>query len=101
MGVDELQEGVASRGAPAPGTATAVDRRRPGRRTVSPDLIPLLRGEVQPASTASCAAADPLPIVPRDDLAAVLGMVRGVALSVPVWGALAAATVWMLRAVSH
>ena len=61
---------------------TMVDRRRPGRpKTVSPNLIPLLRGEASPD-------IEPPPLViEKDDVAnlPMAGIACGMVLSIPLW----------------
>ena len=61
--------------------AAASDRRRPGRVSdVSPELIPILRGEEPPAV---------LEFEDVDQTAALRGLFFGVLFSIPVWVAIA------------
>ena len=71
-----------------PGARSTVlhDRRRPGRRNVAPDLIPLLRGQgpvlVDPADV----PVGPAPVLAvRDDLAPVSGIMRGLGIASLGW----------------
>jgi hypothetical protein len=72
----------------------AEDRRRPGRAEVNPHLIPMLR---DPAGLDSDLllrdSTDPSP--DRQDLAPAIGILVGLALSVPLW-AIIGALVWAI-----
>jgi hypothetical protein len=80
-----------------PPTSSSVigDRRRPGRSDISPHLIPMLR---DPAGLDPDVplrhSADPSP--DRKELAPAIGIVVGLALSVPLWG-LIGGLMWAVR----
>ena len=68
------------------------DRRRPGRREVAPELIPLLRGQgpVLVGASADIAAEAQLPALAlRDDLGAMSGIMRGLGVASLGWAAVA------------
>ena len=64
------------------------DRRRPGRRNVAPELIPVLRGQgpvlVDPVGDSVAPA-----LAVRDDLAPVSGIMRGLGIASLGWVAVA------------
>ena len=73
-------------GAPAVHSAVLHDRRRPGRREVAPELIPLLRGQGPKLVDAPSSA--PETAVPlQDELAAMSGIVRGLGIASLGWAA--------------
>lgn len=60
-----------------------VERRRPGRQDVSPELIPVLRS---PGSAAEFREeADWSMLEPMDSMASMRGIVTGLLLAVPFW----------------
>ena len=80
-------------GQPVDSQGFAIERRRPGRRDVSPALIPLLR---KPAGDGTVPGegfrhrdAVPALNVGQDALDAARGVAMGLALSAPLWGAMA------------
>ena len=67
-------------------SAVVVDRRRPGRASASPELLPLLRGTgLADFTDEEEGAAPPL-----------IGIAFAMALSVPLW-LLIGAAVWLVR----
>ncbi len=89
----------------ADATPDAIERRRPGRAaTVSPELIPLLRGqaggrtpEYAPASPAERAEGD-LSQKPGLGVPALRGIVIAILLSIPLWAAVGFGIDWVLLA---
>ena len=81
MGVLEIEA--------ASGSAVA-DRRRPGRRAhVSPELIPLLRGETPVALEPEIQFGEP------DQLRSARGLSLAVAISAALWAAVAYSGYWL------
>ena len=77
-------------GQSAMGFGVAVERRRPGRREVSPELIPLLRrpvgdGMIQDDFPADGIEGQPALATGRDALAPARGIAMSLLLSVPLW----------------
>lgn len=65
------------------GSTEQGDRRRPGRlASVSPELVPLLRGQSVPSAELEPSFGDP------DQLGGIRALVAGVALSIPLWAVL-------------
>ncbi len=81
-------------GNPVDGRGVAVERRRPGRREVSPGLIPLLRNPAGdgtvPGGGLPRPGEAPALMAGQDALEAARGIAMGVALSAPLWGVVAA-----------
>lgn len=74
-------------------TTVVADRRRPGRRErISPELVPLLRGQA-PAPPAD---DDLVEFGEPDQLDAARGLAAGVLLSAPVWICIAYIGRWLL-----
>ena len=77
------------------------DRRRPGRKEVSPALVHLLRHAAEGGAvlTPESDASAPGPIAAdradqEDGCAPVRGILFGLALSIPLWAAIGAAVRW-------
>ncbi len=78
--------------------AAVSDRRRPGRSTqVSPELIPILRGDgtVDPSQD-EIDGQDELEQDDPEQLAAARGILTGVLLSAPLWIGIAYVGHWLL-----
>lgn len=88
-----MQDLTDLRAAPATSAETVVaDRRRPGRsHAVSPELIPLLRGQGSPLPEDDAVQFDE-----PDQMRAARGLVAGVALSAPLWLAIFYVGRWVL-----
>jgi hypothetical protein len=76
-----------------------VERRRPGRREVSPELIPLLRGPSTadvPNVPEAAQASSPVDLSFLDDGGnPARGILIGMLLSLPLWGAAIWITAWL------
>ena len=87
----------------AANVADLTDRRRPGRRTdVSPELVPLLRGEFDPAiedgSTERADTTDTgIEFDEPDQLRGSRGLVAGLAISGALWAAVWFGGRWLLH----
>lgn len=69
----------------------ANDRRRPGRLPhVSPELIPLLRGEAAPVPEQPIEFGEP------DQLRSARGVILAVMISAALWAGIACTGVWLL-----
>ena len=70
--------------------ALLADRRRPGRRPdISPQLIPLLRGTLEPIPEQEIDPDEP------DQLQAARGLVFGTVISAVLWGGIALLARWV------
>jgi hypothetical protein len=79
------------------------DRRRPGRKEVSPVLVPLLRGEGDPmlldfAHEAAVLESDWDPV---DALRPARGIAYGLLLSLPLWAALLVTCHVAIKMITH
>jgi hypothetical protein len=80
--------------APPPSSSVIEDRRRPGRQDASPHLIPLLRDPI--GTDPDALLREPTdPSSDRKELAPAIGILVGLALSVPLWG-LIGALMWAI-----
>jgi hypothetical protein len=77
---------------PADFQVTVSDRRRPGRRDVAPQLTTLLRTLANDADVSGDLVrqfeGEEEPTIKLDPMAPARGIALGVALSIPIWGAI-------------
>jgi hypothetical protein len=75
--------------------ALLVDRRRPGRRDVSPELVMMLRAPETAAG--GFEEMDWSQLEPVDEMASMRGIVTGLMLAVPFWAAFFMWCRWAFR----
>jgi hypothetical protein len=89
-----------SRTDPVNGTTELTNRRRPGRKDVSPELIPLLRTPTQGSPNDVGMTVEEADFVsdPDDDAGRpARGILFAILLSLPIWSVIAVLVTWMRR----